>query len=119
LAEFRAAFGRAGAAALDVTRLEDGVIKPVGARVLEQVGRIMDRTAERQDKLGPQSQAEVHEAGLRSLFGSAIAIGLAIAAAILISRSVARPVVRLTRVMDQLAAGDTTVAIPALARRDE
>jgi methyl-accepting chemotaxis protein len=119
LGEFRAAFGRAAAAALAVTQLQDGKIRPLGAAMLEQIGKTMDQAAERQNTLGPLAQEEVHGAGLHSLAWSAVAIGLAIVAAILISRSVSRPVVRLTGVMDQLAAGDTTIEIPALDRLDE
>jgi methyl-accepting chemotaxis protein len=87
--------------------------------VLEQIGAIMDQAAARQNTLGPLAQQQVHGAGRASLAWSAVAIGLAAVAALLISRSVARPVVRLTGVMERLAAGDTTVALPAVERRDE
>jgi methyl-accepting chemotaxis protein len=119
LVNFKSAFGRGAVAALEATRLQDGTIRPLGASVLEQIGRVMDHAADRQNTLGPLSQQQVHGAGLQSLVWSAVAFALAILAALLISRSVSRPVVRLTRVMDQLAAGDTTVTIPAVDRRDE
>ncbi|MBV8169702.1 MAG: methyl-accepting chemotaxis protein, partial [Alphaproteobacteria bacterium] len=119
LGDFKSAFGRAAAGALEVTRLQETKIRPLGAAVLEQIGAIMDETAERQDTLGTLSQEEVHRAGMQSLIWSAMAIALAVIAALLISRSVSRPVVRLTAVMGQLASGDTSVAVPAVDRRDE
>ena len=55
---------------------------------------------------------------LMSLF-AAFAVLLAVAGAVVILRSVARPLAYITRVTEQVAAGETGIAIPFSKRRDE
>lgn len=46
-------------------------------------------------------------------------IGIGILIALLIARSIGRPIIAITRTMSALAAGDIDVVIPAIERRDE
>jgi methyl-accepting chemotaxis protein len=67
-----------------------------------------------------QEAADVSDFSYQMLLvavGVTIAFGIAIS--LLIARSIARPIIAITGTMSRLAAGDTTVSIPALARRDE
>jgi methyl-accepting chemotaxis protein len=50
---------------------------------------------------------------------AAFAVMLAVAGALIISRSVARPIVAITRVTEAVAAGDAKVDVPFAERRDE
>lgn len=119
LDDFGSAFGAAGAGALDVRALQESRIGPLGASLLARIDDAMEQAAQRESALGQAARREVENAGTRSLVGSGIALGLAMIAAALISRGVARPVVQLTGVMGRLAAGETTVAVPATGRCDE
>ncbi|HEV7719331.1 MAG TPA: methyl-accepting chemotaxis protein [Arsenicitalea sp.] len=53
------------------------------------------------------------------IIGSAIAALLAIGIGFLLTRSIAKPVVDMTSAMGKLAAGDTTIVIPSVGRKDE
>jgi len=53
------------------------------------------------------------------LIGSAVVLGLAVILGLLFSRSVARPITRLTRTMDRLAQGDLEVDVQGKGRHDE
>jgi methyl-accepting chemotaxis protein len=50
---------------------------------------------------------------------SALTAAAGIVIALLIGRSIGRPIVAITRIMSTLAGGDTEVVIPAIKRRDE
>jgi signal transduction histidine kinase/ActR/RegA family two-component response regulator len=82
------------------------------------------------DAIQAQSQRALEASGERKAqamraMGSALALGVlfaALSAAVMglaLRRSMANPIVRLTRVMNRLAGGDHSVPIPASDRRDE
>ena len=82
------------------------------------------------DAIQAQSQRAVEASAARKAeamraMGSALALGVLFAglsAAVMglaLRRSMANPIVRLTSVMNRLAGGDHSVAIPAVERRDE
>src|SRR5258708_9717486 len=54
-----------------------------------------------------------------SLVAMMLAIGLGIAAAVLIGRSIRNPITGMTATMRKLATGDKTVAVPGVGRKDE
>ena len=54
-----------------------------------------------------------------ALAGGALTLALAAAACWLLTRSIARPILAINRVMRQLADGDTSVMVPAMDRGDE
>ena len=82
------------------------------------------------DAIQARSQSAVEASGARKTeamyaMASALALGVlfaAMSAAVMglaLRRSMANPIVRLTSVMNRLAGGDHSVAIPAVDRRDE
>jgi methyl-accepting chemotaxis protein len=64
-------------------------------------------------------QKSIADARLTLILGALVAIGVAGLMAWLLTRAIAAPVRAMTGVMGKLAAGDNTVAVPALDRRDE
>jgi methyl-accepting chemotaxis protein len=67
---------------------------------------------------GDQQKA-IHQARLALVLGSLTALGVAGLMAWLLTRAIAAPVRAMTGVMGRLAAGDNSVDVPALGRRDE
>ncbi len=53
------------------------------------------------------------------LWGGVMAIAAAIGLALLLTRTIAKPVVAMTAVVQRLASGDHSILVPALGRRDE
>jgi len=54
-----------------------------------------------------------------SIIAGLFSVALGLLLSLTISRSISRPVAAMTGAMDALAAGDTTVAVPAIGQRDE
>jgi methyl-accepting chemotaxis protein len=65
-----------------------------------------------QDKLSTQTRWVL-------LIGSLLALAIAIGAAIALTQMLAKPLLSMIAAMRRLSAGDTTVAIPAMGRKDE
>ncbi len=63
--------------------------------------------------------AAIRQASSAFVLGAFVVTGLVILVALLVSRSIVRPVVTLTIAMRRLAAQDLTIAIPGLGRGDE
>ena len=87
--------------------------------VLEAISERRARAAASQRGAIADMAFRVVEARRFSLLTSAAAIGIEILLAVVIGRGIARPIVRLTGVMRQLADGDLGVAIPVPTRHDE
>ncbi len=87
--------------------------------VLEAISERRARAADSQRGAIADMALRVVEARRFSLLTSAAAIGIEILLAVVIGRGIARPIVRLTGVMRQLADGDLGVAIPVPTRHDE
>jgi methyl-accepting chemotaxis protein len=62
---------------------------------------------------------QINQAYWTALFGGLLAVAFGAAAAILIGRSIARPITAMTGAMNSLAKGDRTITIPTSAYRDE
>jgi len=58
-------------------------------------------------------------ATLMEIVGSALALLFAVIMGWMLTASIAKPVAKMTTAMNRLAAGDTTVAIPAVGQKDE
>jgi len=107
----------------DVTRRRHVLIEEqlsrIGPRMAAAVEAFQAQLRVRQKALGVSATDQVH--AIRLWVG-----GLAIAALLtgllgawLVARSISRPLTAMTRAMDRLAAGDTSIEIPAAGRRDE
>nr|WP_246616858.1 methyl-accepting chemotaxis protein [Sphingomonas yunnanensis] len=83
---------------------------------------IKDIQAAQQDWVDKQDAAQRHAETMVTLalaLGGAVAVALAAAMGMLLSRSIARPVVAIASVMEELAAGGHEVTLPSADRRDE
>ncbi|MBB3472221.1 methyl-accepting chemotaxis protein [Sphingomonas sp. BK345] len=92
----------------------------------KQLGAMRDSIKEiqaaQQAWVDQQDAAQRHAETMVTLalaLGGAIAVALAGAMGMLLSRSIARPVVAIASVMEELAAGRHQVALPSADRRDE
>jgi len=68
---------------------------------------------------GAAQDAAIASAGLTLMIGGLLTVLLAIGLGWLLHRSIAEPVASMTVAMGRLSNGDTSVAIPAIGRRDE
>ncbi len=64
-------------------------------------------------------EATVRGVVIRLAAAAGVALSIALMLALVLAREITRPIAALTGVMRQLAAGDATAEVPALARRDE
>ena len=86
---------------------------------LAAINRFIDFQEAANQRIGADVNAAASGFQTTALVALLVAAGLAIAAAILVGRSITVPASRLTAVMQRLAAGDNDVAIPGAERRDE
>ena len=107
-------------AAYDRARqIESSDLADTGNEMLRSIAVMVEHTVEAQRTLGIEARTGVSNAGRSVLLMSLGAVALAALLAVLISKAIASPVVRLTHVMQALAGGDRSVVVPALARADE
>ncbi|PWC35745.1 HAMP domain-containing methyl-accepting chemotaxis protein [Azospirillum sp. TSO35-2] len=94
-------------------------LDPLGSAIGEQARTLTDRGVADEQQLRTDTSADI--TGYRRAMVAASAGGmiLGLLAALLIARSLSRPVVAMTDAMTRLAGGDRGVTIPGLARRDE
>ncbi len=99
--------------------LVTGTLTPLGTAIGEQARTLTDQGVADEQQLRAGTMSDI--AGYRSAMALASAAGLilGLAAAVLIARSLSRPVVAMTDAMTRLAGGDRSIAIPGLDRRDE
>ena len=90
---------------------------------LSAVQKVADEISSNTDQVYATRSRRLDQAARSSQFvlwfGSGIAILMSIGAGYLLARTVAQPTVRMTDTMRTLAAGDNTVQIPGLGRKDE
>jgi diguanylate cyclase (GGDEF)-like protein len=111
----------AGFAAYDASygALLAGVTDDHFGHLHAELDALVDSLAQRRAALATNAVSD-SLAAQRTLLGLGLgAAMLALLGSVLVGRGIARPVLRLTAVMNQLAGGDTDVAIPGTARRDE
>jgi methyl-accepting chemotaxis protein len=94
--------------------MRDGFLK-LRAAVTEAITYDIDHGG----MIAEEGQATALAARLWLLGGIAIALGLAMLATFLITRTVSRPITGMTAAMQRLSAGDKSVTIPATGQRDE
>nr|WP_274379600.1 HAMP domain-containing methyl-accepting chemotaxis protein [Azospirillum cavernae] len=94
-------------------------LTPIATEVAAKLKDIRDTASASQTKLRENAVATANFAETTTKTLTPIAALLAVVMAWAISRSVATPVVAMTRAMGQLARGDLTAAIPAIGRKDE
>jgi methyl-accepting chemotaxis protein len=70
-------------------------------------------------KRSAEREAAFRQAYAAALIGGAAVLALAVGAGMVLTRGIARPIVRMAAAMKRLAEGDKTVAVPGLGRKDE
>jgi len=83
---------------------------------LDKLGRLY---ANRSRMIYGQIESGIHVAAVEMMVLGALALILAMAGALVIRRSIARPLAEVTRVTEAVAGGDAAVAVPFRDRRDE
>ena len=71
------------------------------------------------DAANAANETAFDTARLSLFIGVALALLLSVAAGLVLTKSIAGPVVAMTAAMRRLAAGDKTIAVPAVGRKDE
>ena len=84
--------------------------------VLADLKKLADASSEHSDQVRDDAIALLAQLMIAAAVG---AVGLAVALAILLSRSIAKPVSQLATIMGELANGASAVTIPDVNRRDE
>lgn len=96
-----------------------GTLDTLGPKIAGTVEDVKLSVKAEQDTLGPQAVAAVESTLLTQEILAAISLLLAIAAAYIIARSIARPVQSMTKAMQELADGNLDVQVPATDYQDE
>lgn len=108
--------GQRDAAAEEVRKAGKAVL--VSAAVLP-LRDIRDGESGRIEQNSARQEGAISSARNTLIVGAIVLIGIGITLAMLLSRSIARPVAELTRTMANLAAGRNDIAVPDTERHDE
>ena len=111
-------FSRAGDQAAAMAHFK-GPTRMAYDATLDALGVIVSRTAADATAAGKQVSIIYGWSITLTVAALAVVVALAVAATWFLRREIAQPIVRMTRAMTSLAAGDLTVAVPACGRRDE
>lgn len=119
LVRFAGDFKAAAVALAEVRGIEAQTLRPVGARLIAGIGRIIENALGRQARLDAEGQEATERQTRLTLMVAGLALAIAVLVGIVLSRGISRPIQHLTSVMQRLAEGDTGVEIPAMRRRGE
>ena len=97
----------------------NGVADQLIAPAEEGIESIINGVHAELEQLEASSRAAAETVRLVTMGGLALAALLAIAIGMMLTRTVAAPVKSMTEAMRRLAAGDKTIVIPAVGRKDE
>ena len=90
-----------------------------GPRLTSTMKRIQENNETRQRELGEIATSNNHQAVFTLSIVAVIAITLCAVGSLLLSRIIARPVVRMTETMSEIVNGDLNADVPALGQSDE
>ncbi len=97
----------------------DGVADKAIEAVEDAIGAIDDAAAKTLKREAAAQAAALQRVTVGLIAGVALLAALALAAGVILARSIADPVRAMTTVMRRLAAGDNDVEVPATDRKDE
>ena len=97
----------------------DGVADKAIEAVEDAIGAINDAAAKSLESEAAAQAAALQRVTIGLIAGVVLLAALALAAGVILARSIAEPVRAMTKVMRQLAAGDNDVDVPATDRKDE
>ncbi|MBY6265285.1 methyl-accepting chemotaxis protein [Azospirillum sp. 412522] len=119
LAAYGTEFDRLVSATETRDELVGDTLASLGTAIGTQARDLTDQGIATERTLRTSTMAQLEEQRRVMAAVSAAGLILGLAAAVLIARSLSRPVVAMTDAMTRLAGGDRSVAIPGLNRRDE
>ncbi|WPZ34852.1 methyl-accepting chemotaxis protein [Thalassobaculum sp. OXR-137] len=118
-AEFQAGVGNLNALFAQRTAATVGTLERIGPEAAELIDTMRDAYEEIQDGIGSAMQSNVETSLLVAVSVSAVMVLLGALAAVVIGRSIARPIIALTRAMGRLSEGDLDADIPSTEQKDE
>ena len=98
---------------------EDEANLAVRTQLNHDLEKLAEFYAARANRIYAEIDTDIDQTALRLSLFAALAVMLATAGALVISRGVARPLAAITRVTESVAAGDSAVGVPFGARHDE
>ncbi|WP_029008824.1 methyl-accepting chemotaxis protein [Azospirillum halopraeferens] len=119
LDDYAAGFEAAVEATEQRDALVDTALNPLGAAVADRAEAMKRDSLDAQTALGLRAAADTGDARTTMARASLAGVALGLVTAVLVGRSLSRPVVSMTDAMTRLAAGDRDVAVPGLERGDE
>ena len=119
LAAYGAEFDRLVSATESRDGLVGDTLASLGSSIGTQARALTDQGIATEQTLRTGTMAQLGEQRRTMAIVSAAGLILGLAAALLIARSLSRPVVAMTDAMTRLAGGDRSVTVPGLDRRDE
>jgi len=96
-----------------------GELDVLGPKIAKAVEDFKLSVKNRQDTLGPATEAKIGNAVWTMVVVSLVSVLFGLAAAYLIGNGISKPITLMTDAMKKLADGDRTVDIPAQENRDE
>jgi methyl-accepting chemotaxis protein len=95
----------------------------LGKKPMDDIRRLLAEMDEAErdlmTKRSTEREAAFRQAYAAALVGGAVVLALAVGAGVLLTRGIAKPIVRMTTAMKRLAEGDKSIAVPGLGRKDE
>ncbi len=91
----------------------------IGPAVAADIEDMATGSKKVQDTVGPQAASAINNVSTTTLIVSVLAMILGVAASVIISRAISRPVVNMTGAMKSLADGDKTIDIPGTGLSNE
>ncbi|ACA15196.1 methyl-accepting chemotaxis sensory transducer [Methylobacterium sp. 4-46] len=119
LAAYAAAFGSTFAAMAEARTAYESGIKPAVAAISEDASHVQGKLQEVVTTSRAEAAAAVEAARLTQLVLVGLVLVLGAALAVLIARSIVRPIIGMTETMRRLAEGDMGVEVPAQGTSDE
>ena len=120
--ELRQDFERGAALVADPATRAEGAQIIASARlgdIRDKIGEMLTYQEEQLVRRGEEQAASVNNADLVLIVGGVLSAAIAFAMGWLLTRSIATPVGQMTQTMARLAAGDNSVAVPGMGRKDE
>ncbi|WP_085905443.1 HAMP domain-containing methyl-accepting chemotaxis protein [Kiloniella majae] len=104
---------------IELTEMMDVEMPNFSAIILNTSEELAHIAAEHEHEIAVQAQGEIALAELELVVVGAVGLAIAVGLALALGQVIGGPVRGMTHAMQQLAAGDKTVEIPAQNRRDE
>lgn len=119
LPTYRAGINELDETVLGIQELRQETLQRIGPIMAEKAALVRDLAVKEELAVSSNATASAHTSKFTALVASALAAVLGVASAMIIARSIVRPVIGMTAAMGRLAEGDTGTDIPGMGRRDE